>query len=202
MVQAVHQRYSFSDYLDIEEMSPLVKHEFFDGGVWAMAGGSPDHAALAANVIRILGDQLLEKPCRVFTSDLRIRVKETGLGTYPDATVVCHALELDPADPKGHTVVNPTVLVEVLSPSTEEYDLGEKREHYQTIPSLREIVFVAHGARRVDVWRREEDRWTRHSTVEGAAILESIDCTLPLDGVYFDALRPRAEGRDPIAHEP
>src|SRR5439155_18899105 len=100
-------------------------HEFLDGVVWPMAGGSPDHAGIAANVARLLGNQLAGQPCRVFTSDLRVRVKATGLGTYPDVTVICGQLEFDPEDPKRHTVTNPRMIVEVLSPSTEEYDRGE-----------------------------------------------------------------------------
>lgn len=109
------QWYTFAEYVDLEASSP-IKHEFLDGQVWAMAGRSPDHAAVASNVNALLNRQLRGKPCRVFSSDLRVRSRATGLGTYADVTVVCGQLDLDPEDPKRHTVVNPSVLVEVLSP--------------------------------------------------------------------------------------
>lgn len=182
------QFFTFDEYVRLEEMS-TVKHEFLDGEVWAMAGGTPDHAAIAGNVIALLQAGIAQRPCRVFTSDLRIRVRETGLGTYPDASVICQQVELDPEDPKGHTAVNPTVLVEVLSPSTEAYDRGDKLDHYKRIPSLREVLLVEHGSRRVDVWRRTDQGWASSTATDGGTVrLESIDCELPVDGIYFDPL--------------
>lgn len=191
MTLAARQLYTFGEYVELEEMSP-VKHEFLDGAVWAMAGGTLDLAAIAANVIGMLRARLRGRRCRVFTSDLRVRVEATGLGTYPDASVICDSIQLDPGDPKGHTVVNPTVLVEVLSPSTEVYDRGEKREHYQRIPSVREIVLVAHDARRIELWRRDGDTWLEHVVETGDLHLASLDCHLPLDEIYEDPLAPPA----------
>lgn len=194
MAQPVHHVFTFADYVLIEEDSP-IKHEFLGGRVWAMAGGSARHAAIAARIIALLASELRARPCEVFTSDLRIRVTETGLGTYPDASVVCGALELDPEDPKGHTITNPIVVVEVLSPSTEQYDRTEKREHYQTMPSLREIVLVAQDSRQVTVWRREGGNWKSHTTNEsGAARLESIGCSLDLAEIYRDPLAADTSG--------
>lgn len=188
MAQPVHHVFTFAEYVGIEEDSP-IRHEFLGGRVWAMAGGSARHAAIAARIIALLATELRARPCEVFTSDLRIRVVETGLGTYPDASVVCGALELDPEDPKGHTITNPIVVVEVLSPSTEQYDRTEKREHYQSMPSLREIVLVAQDLRQVTVWRREGGAWKSHMTSEsGVARLESIGCSLELGEIYRDPL--------------
>ena len=188
MVAPVRQYFSFAEYLELEEIA-AVKHEFLGGHVWAMAGGTPAHAAIAANVIALLSAQLRGRPCRVFTSDLRIRVLATGLGTYPDVTVVCGQLETDPADPRGNTVTNPLVLVEVLSPSTEEYDRGEKLAHYQRIPSLAEIVLIAHNDRRLEVWRREGDRWTLDVfRADERAQLASIGSELAVAEVYRDPL--------------
>lgn len=188
MVQPVRQRFDFAAYVQLEEDSP-IKHEFLDGVVWAMAGGSPDHAGIAANVARLLGNQLASQRCRVFTSDLRVRVKATGLGTYPDVTVVCGQLELDPEDPKHHTVTNPRMIVEVLSPSTEDYDRGEKLDHYRQIPSLDVVLLVAHDARRVEIWRRGDREWSAESVGDAATIdLAEIRCRLPLDDVYRDPL--------------
>jgi Uma2 family endonuclease len=188
MVAPARARFSYEEYLDVEETSS-IKHEFLDGVVYAMSGGTPDHAAVAASVIGLVAAQLAGRRCRVFTSDLRIRVKETGLATYPDASVVCGRVELDPEDKKQHTVVNPTVLVEVLSPSTEDYDRGDKLAHYKRIASLREVMLVAHDDRRVDLWRRTDRGWTQLVFREGQAVeLESLGCTLSVDAIYFDPL--------------
>ena len=182
------QMFDFRDYVELEEIAG-VKHEFLDGEVWAMSGGSPRHAALAATIIRLLGQAVAGRPCQVFSADLRIRASRTGLGTYPDATVVCSKLELDPADPRGHTVTNPTVIVEVLSPSTESYDRGEKLAHYKRIDSLREVLLVAHDEHRVDLWRRVGDLWTQLSFRPGeAVVLDSLGCALAVDELYADPL--------------
>ena len=189
MSQLARQVFSISDYVELEDLS-VIKHEFLDGVVYAMAGGSPEHAAVAGNLIRLLGVQLEGRRCRVFTSDLRIRVQSTGLITYPDTSVICEQMELDPEDPRGHTALNPTLLVEVLSPSTEEYDRGEKLTHYKRIPSLREVMLVAHDERRVDVWRRTGERWTQLAfRGEEAVALESLPCTLALSEIFHDPLR-------------
>lgn len=189
MAQATHHRFTFEDYVLID-VDSHIKHEFLDGQVWAMSGGTPEHAALCAAVVTLLGTGLREQPCRVYTADLRVRVKATGLGTYPDVSVVCHELELDPDDPKKHTVVNPRVIVEVLSPSTEAYDRGEKLAHYKQIPTLDELVFVAHDRREIEVVRRETDgSWSRHVAQDGErARLTSIACDLPVSAVYRDPL--------------
>lgn len=181
-------RFTFDEYVRLEEEGS-IKHEFLDGVVYAMAGGSPDHAAIAANIIGMLWNAVEGRPCRVFTADLRVRVVETGLGTYPDASVVCGSLELDPQDTKGHTAVNPVALVEVLNPTTEDYDRGEKLGHYKRIPSLQEVMLVAHDERRVDLWRRTPSGWTQLIFPEGEDVrLESLDCELAVEAVYRDPL--------------
>lgn len=187
VTQTIRQRFDFTDYVLLEETS-TVKHEYLDGAVWAMAGGSPEHARIAANIATLLRTQLSGRRCAVFSSDLRVRVIATGLATYPDVTVVCGRLELDPEDVKQHTIINPSVVVEILSPSTEDYDRGEKLLNYQQIDSLREVVLVSHDARRIDIWRRAEKGWYLVANPEDVAVLESIDCRLPLSDVYFDAL--------------
>ena len=113
----------------------------------------------------------------------------TGLGTYPDVTVVCDELRTDPEDPNGNTVTNPRILVEVLSPSTEEYDRGEKLAHYKRIDTLREVVLVAHDTERLEHWRRVGDLWELDVVhAAGVAKLESVDCTLQVREVYDDPL--------------
>jgi len=189
VVQPIHHIFTFEDYLRVEEDSGL-KHEFLDGRVWAMSGGTPAHAGIAANIMAALNVQLRGQRCRVFSSDLRIRVRTTELTTYPDVSVIGGQVELDADDRKGHTTTNPKVLVEVLSPSTERYDRGEKLTHYQRIATLEEIVLVAHDRREVEVVRRQADgAWTRHITTgDGVARLESVGCELALDEVYRDPL--------------
>jgi len=139
VAHAHERRFSIEDFVRLEQYSN-VRHEFIDGQIFAMGGGTPTHGALAANVIAALATQLRGKPCRVHTSDVRVRVIKTGLDTYPDVSVVCGQAELDRDDPLA--ITNPVVLVEVLSPSTAAYDQGEKLSHYQRISSLREVLFV------------------------------------------------------------
>jgi Uma2 family endonuclease len=187
MAQTARPLLSFDEYLRIEGDS-LVRHEYLDGVVWAMGGGTDEHAALAANVIRLLGNQLLGKPCRVYTGDLRVRVRASGLTTYPDASVICDRVTFDPADPKRTTALNPKVLVEVTSPSTEKYDRGEKLEHFKRIASLREVVIVSHRERLIEVWRKTGTRWSHHE-FRDVAQLTSIGCSLSVADVYLDPLR-------------
>ncbi len=186
MVAHASARYSFREYLELEAFAN-VRHEYLDGVIRAMAGGTREHAALAARIIARLAVQLEGRPCGVHTSDLRIRVPATGLATYPDVTVVCGPVESDPAD--RNTLVNPILVVEVLSDSTEEYDRTEKLEHYKTIASLREIVLVSHREPRIDVWHRSDDGWVVTTSVAGeTAVLPGLQVSLAVDAVYADPL--------------
>jgi Uma2 family endonuclease len=154
-----------------------------------MAGGSREHAAIAANVVALLTSALRGQSCQVHTSDLRIRVAATGLATYPDVSVICGRADLDPDDRLGHTVVNPIVVVEVLSPSTEKYDRTEKLAQYRQIEALREIVLVDHAAPLVDVWRRSDDgTWPEVRYDQASFELVSLGIALPIADVYRDAL--------------
>lgn len=183
---APRRQFTLRDYLELEEASN-VKHEFFGGEIYAMAGGTPEHAALSMSVGATLLSQLRGGPCRVYSSDLRVRVSETGLATYPDVTVVCGPLEHDPES--ATTITNPIVVVEVLSPSTETYDRGDKLEHYRRIPSLREIVLVAYDKRRVELWQRHDGGgWEATEAGAGQELtLASVDCRLSVDAIYDEA---------------
>lgn len=176
--------YSFRDYLQVEEMSP-VKHEYLDGEIYAIAGGSVLHAALTAAVSKTLFNQVAGR-CRAYSSDLRIRIEATGLATYPDVTVVCGPVQTDPEN--KDTVVNPTVVVEVLSPSTIAYDLGEKFEHYRRIPTLTAVVYVWQDQRRIEVRERAGDVWrTRVAESQATAVISGLDLRLEVDALYADA---------------
>lgn len=189
MAQTSHHRFTFEDYLQLEADS-ATKHEYVGGQVFAMSGGTPEHAAITANIVRLLGNALEGRPCRVSSSDLRVRVQATGSASYADVTVVCGTLVLDPEDPKAHTVLNPQVLVEVLSPSTEDYDRGEKLGSYKLIPSLAEVVLVAHDRQEIEVIRRETDgSWSRHIAGAGALVgIASLGCELSVAQIYDNPL--------------
>ena len=120
-----------------------------------MAGGTPEHSRLSVNVQGELRNALRGRRCTVFNSDVRVRVLATGLGTYPDATVVCGRLEVDPED--KNTVTNPIVIVEVLSDSTETYDRDDKRAHYRQLPTLRDYLLVSQHERRIEHYHRNDD---------------------------------------------
>lgn len=188
MTAAPRLRFSFQEYLLVDEASE-ARHEFLDGVILGMAGGSPEHARLAASVVAALGQKLAGKRCAVFSEALRVRALATGFAGYPDVTVVCGELERDPEN--AHTVTNPSVVVEVLSPSTAEYDRGEKLEHYKRIPSLQHVVFVAYDEARIDVLTRTEAGWNERTyrSAENAE-LPAIGCMLDVNGIFRDPLSP------------
>lgn len=193
MPLAPRHRYTFDDYLDVEAMSD-VRHEYLNGEIYALARGTPQHAALAASVIGQLAPQIRGQDCRPYSSDLRVRIPATGLATYPDAAVICGKPEHDPSSPTH--VINPIVLFEVVSPSTEDYDRGEKREHYQTLVSLRAYVLIAQDRRQVDVWRKGSDGGWLHARHGTSEIIElpSIGCRLEVAALYEDAGLPESRG--------
>jgi Uma2 family endonuclease len=185
---------SHAAYLALEEKS-LVRDAWLDGVIYDMEAlgltrGSIAHAGLIAAVIGDLGNQLEGKRCRVFSSDLRLRVLATGLATYPDVSVVSTRPEADPED--RNALTNPTVLVEVLSDASEAYDRGEKFAHYRCIPSLREYVLVSQRRPLIEVHRKNaEGQWVlaAEATAGQVARLASIGCSLSVDEVYEDPLR-------------
>jgi len=138
---------------------------------------APRHGARAVRLTTALTVQLGERACNVFDSDVRVRIRSADVSAYPDASVVCGQLETDPDDPDA--IVNPSVVIEILSPSTEEYDRGEKLEAYKLLASVQEVVLVAHDEQRIDVVRREGARWITESFRPGQkAKLTSIGCAV------------------------
>jgi Uma2 family endonuclease len=172
------------EYLDHERKAEY-KSEYLRGEVFAMAGASPRHALIVTNLVGELWSQLRKSGCNVYSSDLRVRVSQTGLYTYPDVVVVCGAAEF--AGDQSDTSTNPTLIVEVLSESTQNYDRGEKFQHYRTLPSLREYLTVAQDAVHIEQWTRQPDgRWLLTESSDPAAelALESIGIRIPISGVY------------------
>ena len=174
-------RHSYADYLDALEHSE-VKLEYCEGEIYAMAGGTPTHADLGAAAIRIIGNALLGR-CRVSSSDLKVRVEATDLSTFPDLSVVCGPREASPID--RNAITNPTLLVEVTSHSTENYDRGDKLSHYKQIPSLRAVLIVSHRRPQVSVIERGEQGWAIREVRGGEQVeVASLQLSFALDELY------------------
>lgn len=173
--------YTYEEYLAYERDSEL-KHEFEAGEIFAMAGGSPRHSALASRISAAL-EKSRSSECTAFQSDMRLRVLATGKATYPDVSMVCGSIELDPADRSGTTITNPILLVEVLSPSTEEVDRGSKWRDYQLIPSLQEYVLVSQEPR-IEVYRRLPSGSWEYLDVREGVVKLTTGATLDLSILY------------------
>jgi len=178
---------SLAEYVAVEAAAD-ERHEFLRGEVFAMAGGSLEHAALASALARDVGGALLGKPCRIFSADARVRIEATDMSTYPDLSIVCGELRRAVGDERA--MLNPVVLFEVLSDSTEAYDRGAKASHYRHIPSLQEYVLVSQNERRVEVQRRHPaGHWELHEFGPGQlAELQSLAITISVDALYADPL--------------
>ena len=183
MKEALRPRYTFEEYLDIESRRSAVKHEYVAGEVFAMAGGSVEHSALSTSLCGLLVGHLRGGPCRPHGPDLRIHIESVDVVTYADVSVVCDPMQPAPDSPTH--VIDPRVVVEVLSPSTERYDREQKRLYYQQIESLQKYVLVAQDRRRVGVWRRGTQRWSHALADAGSGFeLPSIDFSLSVDELY------------------
>jgi Uma2 family endonuclease len=174
--------YTLAEYIVLQAHSS-VKHEHLDGEIYAMAGGTPDHAALAAALLRSVG-AALTPPCRFFSSDLRVYCAESGLTTYPDATIVCGPTERSAADKLA--VTNPRALFEITSPSTEDYDRGAKLAHYKQIASVLAVIIVSHREKRVSRHARTtaDAEWTTTEFTSGVAAIDCVQAGLDLNDLY------------------
>lgn len=178
------KRITPQEYL-IRERQASIKSEFYQGEIFAMGGGSANHSLIAANFVREAGNALKDKPCIVFNSDLRVQVQSTGLHTYPDATIVCGELLFD--DDHRDTILNPTVIVEVLSDSTEKYDRGKKSNHYRQIASLKELILIAQERSHVERFTRQPNGdWLFHEQKELTADFElkSLGISIAISELY------------------
>ncbi len=181
MSTARRLHHTYADYLRALEVS-TIKLEYCEGEIYAMAGGTPAHADLAAAMTRLLGNALLGT-CRVSSSDLKVRIEATDLSTFPDVTVVCGERHVAAVD--RNAVTNPTLLVEVTSDSTEDYDRGEKLSHYRQLGSLRAVLIVSHRRPQVTVVERTGTRWTEREQRAGERIvLADPPLDISVDDVY------------------
>jgi len=195
--QAARRLFSVEEYVALEEAAEY-KSEYFRGEIFAMAGGLPEHNLICLNVGAELRHQLAAGPCRVYGGDQRVKVSETGLYTYPDVTVVCEEPLVDEIDRSA--LVNPVLIVEVLSEGTEAYDRGDKFGYYRELLTLQEYVMVGSDQWRVERYTRQAPGadWlmSECSDIEGTLALPSIGCLLELRGVYAKVeLPPRQFGR-------
>jgi Uma2 family endonuclease len=180
---ASKRRYSPQEYLARERQAP-VRHEYHDGEIFAMAGASREHNLIAVNLSGEVGNQILDRPCESYASDMRVWIEATGLYTYPDFVVVCGEPRFQ--DGELDTLLNPTVIAEILSPSTEAYDRGLKFGHYRRIPSLREYVLISQDRMLVERYTRQGEDWllTEMTAPDQVLRLESIGCEIALGRIY------------------
>lgn len=171
-------------YLEIEREA-AYKSEYYAGEMFAMSGAREPHVLAVTNLTVLLAPALRGR-CRVYGNDMRVLVHPTGLYTYPDLAVVCGQPQF--ADREFDTLLNPTLLIEVLSPSTESYDRGRKFDHYRTIESLRQYVLVSTDRAHLDGFTRSGDAWTFSAAdgLESEFRLEPVDLTIRLADVYLD----------------
>ena len=172
------------EYLELERKAD-TKHEYIQGEIVAMAGGTPQHAAISANISGELRNRLSGRPCIVFSPDLRVAVRGAELITYPDVTVLCSQPQY--TDDKRDTLVNPTFIAEVLSPSTKNFDRGEKSRLYRMVPSLTEFLLVDQAGIEIEHWQRLPNGNWEIATIrdlQGVVRLPSLDCELPVSEIY------------------
>src|SRR5438093_9705910 len=177
-------RYTPEEYLVLERKSEH-KSEYFGGEIFAMSGASERHNLVVTNLVRELSLQLKGRPCKTYSSDMRVKVAPTGLYTYPDVMVVCDKTLFD--DEQEDTLLNPSVIIEVLSKSTEGYDRGEKFAHYRKLESLTDYLLVSQTKHRVERYVRQPDsQWLLSETegLENTLPIGSINCVLSLAEVY------------------
>ena len=172
------------DYLAIER-SAEFKSEYFDGEIFAMAGASRAHNSIVLNTGSEIRQHLKNRSCKAYVNDMRVKVNPTGLYAYPDVIVVCGKEQFE--DTHLDTLLNPTLIIEVLSDSTEAYDRGRKFEHYRHLDSLVEYVLIAQQRPHIESYRRQPDQqWllTECSGLDATLRLQSIDCDLALAEIY------------------
>jgi Uma2 family endonuclease len=171
------------EYLAIEEVSK-TKHEYVNGKIYARESGTADHALIQVTITMAVFPYLRGTSCRIFSSDLRVGVEKADMYTYPDLSVVCSGLRYDARS--NTTITNPTVLVEVLSPTTQAYDRGDKFKFYKQIPSLQEYVIVEAERPHVEVLQRFGQRWDieMYDGLDAVVILNSLKIEIPLRQIY------------------
>lgn len=179
-------KFTPQEYYERERLADY-KSQYYAGEIFAMAGGSVRHSRIGTNLTTQLGLRLQNGACVPYNSDLRVAIQGTGLITYPDASVFCGKMEFDPADKRKETVVNPTMVFEVISESTEAYDRGAKAGHYRRIPSLKAFVHISQSSPQVEHYERQSGgMWliSEATGLEGILKLPALGIELPLAELY------------------
>jgi len=204
MANAPNRRLSEQEYLEIERERE-TKNEFFRGKMFAMSGASRKHNRITLNISRRIDEQFDGRPCEVYQTDMRVKVSETGLYTYPDVVAVCHEPEFE--DAFVDTLLNPQVIFEVASKSTEQYDRRIKFAHYKTLDSLMVYIMVSQEQPVVERFIRQADgQWLLWigDNLNDELVVDCIDCRLKLSDIYarieFDEL-DQYEVREPYKEE-
>lgn len=181
------------EYLRMEQQSE-VKHEYFHGEVFAMVGASENHSLISGSAYAALYLLALRYSCKIYPSNLRVRIPATGLYTYPYISTVCGTPQFE--DSEVDTLLNPTVIIEVLSSSTEKYDRGKKFQHYRTLTSLQEYVLISHDSVRVEHFVKQGTQWvpTDANTLEAILALPSIDGIVAVKNIYEQVTFASDEG--------
>lgn len=185
-------KYTEAEYLALERAAEY-KSEFYNGEIFAMAGAKYEHNVVKENIARHLGNQLVGGPCRTLTSDMKVKVEATGLIAYPDIVVFCGEPQF--LDDRRDVLLNPLIVVEVLSPSTERYDRRTKLRHYQQIPTLMEVVLVSPEEPFVERFARRTDAtWSVEAAIEldEALAFASVPVRVPLRAIYAGLTIPEA----------
>ena len=178
-----------------QERQAETKSEYFDGEIFAMAGASREHNQISANLVRVLGNQLLDKPCSVYSSDMKVRIEKIRKYTYPDLVIACQGERFE--DEHRDVLLNPVVIIEILSNSTEAYDRGRKFLHYQLLDSLIVYLLVSQDTPRIEMFTRREDGTWLYAEFHGLDAIvkiESIECSLRLGDVYHKVNFPDSIG--------
>ncbi|MCA9889494.1 MAG: Uma2 family endonuclease [Anaerolineae bacterium] len=181
-MEPVKRKWTVEEYL-VYEQETGIKHEYIDGDIYAMSGGSGDHALIMMNCGIEIGSQLRGSSCRAYSSELKVKISETKF-VYPDLSVVCG--EAKYADEQRNILTNPTLVVEVISPTSASYDRGDKLDYYQSVPSIMTYLILEQEAAKAHLYTREGEKWLFQSFfgLEAVIPLEAINCRLSLDEVY------------------
>ena len=185
---AQSRRHTIKEYFELDRVAD-ERHEYHDGAILVMTGGSPDHSFITANLVGEVGNALKGKPCRVAESNLRIGIPRRPRYVYPDASIICGSLQFDQQDDQQHTVLNPKVIIEVLSPSTEAYDRGDKFTQYREIETFDEYILISQTRPNVESLLRQPDgAWSilNFTGIEATAKIRSMQIEIPLTEIYAE----------------
>lgn len=201
MSTLAHRIYTPDEYLRLERAADH-KSEFVNGRIYAMSGASRWHNFIAGSVYAELRAQLRGRPCEVYSSDMRVKVSASGLYTYPDVSALCGEALLE--DSHNDTLLNPSVIVEVLSASTASYDRGEKFAHYRSLDSVREYILISQNLPRVEQYVRTGELWMLNAIngLDASVSIETLGCTLALADIYERVEFPPVLEREPVLRRP